>query len=203
MDDAMEFMSGLTNGITAGINNCILGKIERFDGQSMKADIIPMVRSSDGGASMLIEVPVSFIKAGPFLIRPPYKKGDVVVVMFADNDIENVLLSGEISDPNSNRKHSLDDAIAIGSIMPFTKTLPDEHLSDLVIAKDDFSSKIVIKESGDIIIEGGNVLLGDGAATEGVPLGDTLKNWLDTHTHPSVGAPTSQSPSPSEVVKIK
>ena len=210
MDNAMEFMKNLSGNITGGINNCMMGKIEKFDGETMKADVMPLVRvKSKAGeleeVSMLIEVPVSFLKAGPFVIRPPYKEGDIVLVVFADNDIENVLLSGDTSNPNSTRKHSLDDAIVVGSIMPYTVTLPGKHLDDLIIAKDDFTTKIVLKENGHIIVQGGKVFLGSEDAIEGVPLGDTLKEWLDGHTHPefhgTTGVPTSPSPVPSEVVK--
>ena len=154
---------------------------------------------------LLIEVPVSFIKAGPFVIRPPYKKGDIVLVVFADEDIDNVLLSGSVSEPNSTRKHSLDDAIIVGGIMPFTQTLPNEHIEDLVIAKDDFTTKIVVKEDGEIIIQGGKVYLGSEDAEEGIPLGNALKQWLDNHTHPYDGgetqSPSSPSPEPSRVVR--
>lgn len=40
--------------------------------------------------------------------------------------------------------------------------------------------------------------------TEGVPLGGQLKKWLDEHTHleNGMGRPKTESPSPSEVVKI-
>lgn len=159
----MEFMKNLSGNIAGGINNCMMAKIESFDATTMKADVIPLVRirNKEGNienGSMLIEVPVSFLKAGPFLIRPPYKPGDIVVVLFADSDIENVLLSGDISNPNSTRKHSLDDAIVIGSIMPYTISLPSDHKNDLVIAKNDFSSKIVIKEDGGIDIISNEVI---------------------------------------------
>lgn len=216
MDNAMEFMNNLSGNITGGINSCMMGKIEKFDGKTMKADVVPLVRTKNKAGeieevSMLIEVPVSFLKAGPFLIRPPYKEGDIVLMIFADSDIENVLLSGNVSNPNSSRRHSLDDAIVVGSIMPFTTTLPEEHLNDLIIAKDDFTSKIVIKENGDIVIQGGKIYLGSADAKEAVPLGNKLKSWLDNHTHSynwsdSSGngvtkAPDSSSPKPSEVVK--
>ena len=202
----MEFMNNLSGNITGGINSSMLAKIEKFDGVTMKADLIPLVKIKNKAGiieevSMLIEVPVSFIKAGPFIIRPPYKPGDIVIVVFADSDIDNVLLSGDVSSPNSSRKHSLDDAIVVGSIMPYTVTLPGEHLNDLIIANEDFSTKLVLKESGEIIIQGGKVFLGNETAVEGVPLGDTLKTWLDSHTHPTVGKPTSESPEPSKVVK--
>lgn len=212
----MEFMSNLASNITGGINNCMMGKIEKFNGETMKADIVPLVRVKNKAGeledmSMLIEVPVSFVKAGPFIIRPPYKKGDIVLVIFADSDIENTLLSGDLSNPNSNRKHSLDDAIAVNSIMPFTTKLPGEHLDDLVIAKDDFSTKLVLKENGEVIVQGGKVFLGNETAVEGVPLGDKLKSWLDNHTHPytwtdpggsgNTSPPNTGSPPPSDVVK--
>lgn len=165
MDDAMEFMNNLSGNITGGINSCMMGKIEKFDGKTMKADVVPLVRTKNKAGeieevSMLIEVPVSFLKAGPFLIRPPYKKGDIVLVIFADSDIENALLSGDISNPNSMRKHSLDDAIVVGSIMPFTTSLPGEHLDDFVIANENFTTKIVLKEDGGVeIVSDENIFL--------------------------------------------
>ena len=204
-DSPMEFFNKLSGNLVNGINSCMLGRIETFDASKMKANVIPLVKNKDGDKPMLIEIPVSFIKAGSFLIRPPYKKGDIVLVVFADEDIDNVLLSGNISEPNSTRKHSLDDAIVVGGIMPFTQTLPNEHIEDLVIAKDDFTTKIVVKEDGEIIIQGGKVYLGSEDAEEGIPLGDKLKQWLDNHTHPYDGgetqSPSSPSPEPSKVVK--
>lgn len=216
MDEVNDFMDNLAGGIVNGINACMLGKIESIDLESMKADILPMARvqAKDGSVedmALLIEVPVSFIKSGPFYIRPPYKAGDIVVVVFADSDTENILLSGEVSNPNSERKHSLDDAIVIGSIMPFTEKTTSEHLGDLVITNDDLSTKLVLKEDGEIIIKASKVLLGDDEASEGVPLGNALKSWLDGHTHSytwsseggsgNTGGPNGASPGPSEVTK--
>jgi len=154
----MDFFNKLSGNLLEGVNSCTIGRIEKFDTKKMKAEVMPLVKykNKDGITEerpLLIEVPVSFLKAGPFIIRPPYKQGDIVLVIFADNDIENVLLSGDVSEPNSTRKHSLDDAIVVGGIMPFTKELPSEHGKDLVIAKDDFTSKIVIKEDGSIEIK--------------------------------------------------
>lgn len=158
MDNAMNFMRKLGESIINGINSSMLGKIESFDSSTMKADVSPLVNSvNKAGESqsmpLLVQVPVSFLKAGPFIIRPPYKPGDIVLVVFADSDIDNALLSGSVSTPNSTRKHSLDDAIVVGSIMPYTVSLPSEHADDLVIGTDDFKSKIVLSENGNIIIE--------------------------------------------------
>ena len=205
-DSPMDFFNKLSGNLVNGINSCMLGRIETFDASKMKANVVPLVKNKGNNKPLLIEVPVSFLKAGPFVIRPPYKKGDIVLVVFADEDIDNVLLSGNVSEPNSTRKHSLDDAIVVGGIMPFTTTLPNEHIEDLIIAKDDFTTKIVIKEDGEIIIQGGKVYLGSEDAEEGIPLGDKLKQWLDNHVHPysegTTESPSSPSPEPSKVVKI-
>lgn len=157
-DSPMNFFNKLSEQLTSNINSCTIGRIEKFDVKKMKAEVTPLVKYKNKDGTMekrplLIEVPVSFLKAGSFIIRPPYKVGDIVLIIFADNDIENALLSGNISEPNSARVHSLDDAIIVGGIMPFIKELPKEHEKDLIIAKDDFSSKIVIKEDGEILIE--------------------------------------------------
>lgn len=216
MSEVLGFFDGLLGESVDGINSCTIGKIEKFDATTMKAEVAPLVqkKNADGSTedvSLLIEVPVSFLKAGPFLIRPPYKPGDVVLVIFADSDIENVLYSGGKGRPVRDEKHSLDNAMVVGGIMPFTVTLPGEHADDLIIAKDDFSTKIVVKDNGEIIIQGGKVYLGNETAIEGVPLGDTLKQWLDSHTHPytwsdpggsgDTSPPSDPSPEPSEVVK--
>ena len=158
MDNAMDFMEKFADTIASGINNCMLGRIESFNAETLKANIMPLVKNKNKDdtfedVSMLIEVPVALIRAGPFVIRPPYKSGDMVLVVFADSDIENTLLSGDKSEPNSTRRHSLDDAIVVGGIMPFTNTLPNEHSEDLVIAKDDFTAKIVLSEDGSIEIK--------------------------------------------------
>lgn len=132
----------------------MIARIEKFDASKMKADVLPLIKTHDNKEmSLLINVPVSLIRAGGFIIRPPYKRGDIVVVVFADRSIDNVLISGDVSSASDSRVHSLDDAIVVGSILPFTQTLPSEHSTDLVIAKEDLSSKIVLKDNGAIEIK--------------------------------------------------
>lgn len=158
MSEVLSFFDGILSETMEEINSCTIGKIEKFDPVTMKANVVPLVKkkNKDGTTediSLLIEVPVSFLKAGPFLIRPPYKPGDMVLVVFADKDIENVLYSGDKGEPIRDELHSLDNAIVVSGIMPFTKTLPEENEDDLVIAKDDFTAKLVIKEDGEIYIK--------------------------------------------------
>ncbi len=76
--------------------------------------------------------------------------------------------------------------------------------------KQDKSLKIVT--DGPVTIEGGDIYLADGAS-EGVPLGDQLKSWLDSHAHDytwtdsggsgTTDSPDDPSPESSERVKVK
>lgn len=161
--DLIDIVGSKMSESLGGIRTCNLGKIEKYDHKKMKAEVQLLVKQSykDGEeeeVSLLIEVPVALVKAGPFIIRPPYKKGDIVLIGFADTDIENAIMTGEIQGPNSDKAFSVDDAIVIHGINVWNNDLPDEHSKDLVIAKDDFTSKIVMKENGDIdIVAAGNV----------------------------------------------
>lgn len=213
MDSANDFFNNLKGSLSEQTNSAMVCKVERFDATKMKADVLPLINNSDGTKpSMLIEVPVMLVKAGGFAIRPPYKKGDIVLVVFIDRDMDNFLRTGDTSTPETSREHSLDDAVVVGSVMPFTEELPSEGANDLVIGTEDFSSTVIIRPNGDIVIKAGEVYLGSDAAVEGVPLGDSLKEWLDNHTHEydwtSTGGsntskkPTTRSPKPSDVVKI-
>lgn len=77
-------------------------------------------------------------------------------------------------------------------------------------------SELATVEADTVVVDSGNILLGAGAE-EGVPLGNTLKEWLDGHQHDfnyswgsSAGSssgtttsPTSDSPDPSSVTKTE
>ena len=82
MDSAHEFFNGLKGNLSEQTNSAMVGRIERFDASKMKADVLPLIRSKSGAnPSMLVGVPVSMLRAGGFVIRPPYKKGDIVLVL--------------------------------------------------------------------------------------------------------------------------
>jgi len=72
-------------------------------------------------------------------------------------------------------------------------------------------AKIQIDQTGNIILtpaSGKQVKLGSSSASsEAVPLGTSLKTWLDSHTHPTGVGPSgpplqAPSPSPSSIVKL-
>ena len=218
MSESLSFFEHLIEERLANLHTCFIARIEKYDPAKLQADIKPLFKkkyrhkAEPVALPVIPRVPVSLFRAGGFVIRPPYKKGDPVLVACAERALDLIMAAGKDEDPKSNRKHALDDAIVIGGLLPYNLDLPGGHAGDLIIAKEDFSSKIVIKESGEIIIEAHEIYLGEGA-TEGVAFGDLLKSWADNHTHAynwtsGAGAsetspPSQESPEPSAKVKVE
>ena len=193
------------------LNCCIPATVESIDKQTSKINAKPLLKAYVDGQltelPVLIDIPLFQFMTSNFIIRTPVNAGDYVLLIFADYDMQNLVLTGELRDPNTDDIHALNDAIAIPlGLNPFNNNLPAENENDLVIAQKDYTSKIVIKQNGDITVEtDGSIFLGSDSATQGVPLGTSLKTWLDGHVHSSSGAgsPTTNSPDPSTKVKVE
>ena len=191
-----------------GLNCCMIGSVESIDKPTSKVSVQPLHRTFIDNQlidlPVLVDIPLFQILTSDFIIRPPVNIGDIVLLVFADYDIQNLVLSGELKDPNTDDIHALNDAIAIPlGLNPFNNSLPSENENDLVIAKKDYSSKVVIKQNGDIIVDSANVFLGSENAAEFASLGTSLKTWLDAHTHGSGPAPDTASPAPSTKVRVE
>lgn len=209
------------------LHTAIPARIEEIDLQRMRASVTLLRKrrispdSEPQPVPPILEVPVLLAKGGDFILRPPIRKGDTVLVVFAERALDYLLMDGSPQDPRFKRRHAIDDAIAIPGLMHQAEPqLPAEHSEDLLIYHRKKGSKVVMRQSGDLLLEVGphrlelradgpailhtsDLRLGGEGAVEAVPLGTSLKQWLDTHTHSAngVGAPVGESPGPSEVVK--
>jgi hypothetical protein len=179
-------------------------RIESFDPVKMTASVTLLYKIDNQIVSPIVEVPVSTLKAGPFIIRPPYKTGDIVLVVFSERSLDYILQNDpQDTQSGENIRHRLDDAIVIGGIKLDTQpNLPATNADDLLILNQSTGSKAVMTATGDIILEGNSIYLGSSTATEGVPKGSSLKDWLDSHTHGGGAAPDTTSPEPSTKVKV-
>lgn len=133
-------------------------KIESYDAQKLKAKVTLLQKKELDGEKVtippIIECPVKVFRAGSFIIRPPYKKGDTVQVVFSESALDKILITGNPEDPQLKRKHSLDDAIVVGGLKPEQDAdEPSENVTDLYIANKENKAKIVINENGDIIAD--------------------------------------------------
>lgn len=137
-------------------------------------------------------------------------QGDQVIFGFQVGDVNGPVIlgyahnSGDQKPPEQvsadSKKHGV--VTAIGSVVF------DEDAKKIVVTFTGSSSPSTVTLNGDgitldtegkVTINAGNVFVGDGNATEAIPLGTTLQRWLAGHTHPTAmgpsGIPTPFTPS--------
>jgi hypothetical protein len=212
-----DLIKALIDQALTELHVALPARIEKYDPKTLRAEVTILAKKTLEGKPVtippIVEVPVAILKSGPFVIRPPYVQGDIVQVLFNERALDNILISGDPQEVGLTRKHTLDDAVVIGGLrVENAANLPSKHSDCLYIANVDEDAKVVITPNGHVIINGGQIFLGEGA-TEGVSLGTSLKSWLDGHTHPyswtdpggsgNTGIPNSASPAPSTIVKVK
>ena len=137
----------------SGIHTCLPGKIESYDPLKMRAKVTLLAKKELAGEMVnippIVEVPVALLKAGPFIIRQPFQKGDPVLVVFGEKAIDKLLITGNPEDPQLKREHSYDDAIVIGGLqLEQDPDLPNEELNSLYIANTDKDVKLFINPDG-------------------------------------------------------
>ncbi|GAC41697.1 Gp138 family membrane-puncturing spike protein [Paenibacillus popilliae] len=107
-------MSGKQLGV---IHVSTICRVLTFDRAACKATVQPLIRSGQGDPAPIQNV----IALGQrFLVngeersyKPALRAGDVVFVVFADQEIKNGL-SGSVSSPDSMRQHDKNDGVIIG-----------------------------------------------------------------------------------------
>lgn len=106
---------------------------------------------------MVINVPVATVRSKDFVIYYPLDVDDIVILIFADNDIDNILL-GEDS-IETERGHDISDCICIGGITLLNETLEVNEKDALVIQNISNTAKINVKSDGKIKIEAAEIEL--------------------------------------------
>lgn len=217
-----ELVSKMLDQALDDVHTALPARVERFDPTTLRGEVLPLIKrqvTKNGEVEPLppiLDVPFWMPKAGPFVLRLPVRRGDVVLLVFSERALDYLLVDGQPQDPRLRRRHALDDAIAIpGLLHQGEGTLPSEHGQDVTLFDRNTGNKIVLKASGDCVIHvpAGRIYLADEGANEGAARGTSLKQWLDSHMHPyswtsgagsdTTGPPTEPSPEPSEKVFLK
>lgn len=169
MSEAAKFFDNFKQGLVGGIYTTGLAIIEVYDPKVNKADIKLLP-----GGDLIKSVPVGMQQSNDFFIRVPYKKGDHVLVVFAQRDIDGVMYGS--SNIPSERMLAIDDAIIVSGINLFTDPLPAADVNKLVIGQKNGAAKITMSGGkislvGDVDIVGGNVkITGDAITANGEDL---------------------------------
>lgn len=148
---ANNFFEDFKKNIAGETNVCKMAKVVKFYPETMKVDVMPLPSEDN---SMIINVPVATVRSKDFLIYYPLKVDDVVILIFADNDTDNILL-GEDS-IETERGHDISDCICIGGITLLNDTLEVDEKDALVMQNISNTASISIKKDGDIKIKAKN-----------------------------------------------
>lgn len=178
-----------------------IGRIESFDNKKMRADVQPLLEYKVSGDTTAVkfavmgDIPVQFLYAGGYYIRPDYKKGDLVWVTYSTFSIESGL--NNVFDDVSAGAFSRESASIAAGVAPEKWKAPELFQSDgLIIGheKGDVNLQITDKEIniiGNINIVGELKVSGEVTA-----MSETLPVGLSTHIHPT-GVGPSGAPNPN------
>lgn len=148
---ANNFFEDFKKNIAGETNVCKMAKVVKFYPETMKVDVMPLPSEDN---SMIINVPVATVRSKDFLIYYPLEVDDIVILIFADNDTDNILL-GEDS-IETERGHDISDCICIGGITLLNDTLEVDEKDALVMQNISNTASISIKKDGDIKIKAKN-----------------------------------------------
>lgn len=119
----LEFFQELINSLNDNTFVAVIGKIIDYDSGSHLATVQPLELDDDGSKRNSVLQGCEVIKQARQTLEPiddgkvkvcPLSKGDEVVVLFLDGDIDNYT-GGEYK-AASNRKHSINDGVVIGNL---------------------------------------------------------------------------------------
>ncbi|MGL5049283.1 MAG: Gp138 family membrane-puncturing spike protein [Fusobacteriaceae bacterium] len=140
------------------IHTTTLGKIVNFDPITMRADVelLENVRFEEVyyPSTTIVNALVMYPKVASFYIRVPYKRGDKVVLAFAESDISDMMVSGDKVNQQSTRRHAEDDIIVMGGWSEEKLPTLSGADDDLIIVNSKTNTVIKFTEDNQIIITG-------------------------------------------------
>lgn len=197
-----DYVEKALRGILIG---CV-ASIDKHDLTTMRADVKPLIMFTPAGQTaqsdyaIIPDIPVLFIWAGGYYIRPEYKRGDLVWVTFATYDIS-PSLSGRNADGDG-VVFPRESAAVVQGIAKRGWTAPsDISLPGLLLGHKDGAvlmhiTDAAVKITGNVEITGDVKTTGDIVADGQVTaMKQTTPINLSTHTHPT-GVGPSGAPTP-------
>lgn len=147
------------------------GQVVAYDPTRQSVDVLPLIQDAfideDGERKterlpVLNDVPLMFPGAGSYRITFPIEVGDQVLLVFCSSSIARWKLVGGEIDPGDDRRHDINDAIAIPGLHSFAG-----------------SSGGGPAPTSAMVLHGDEIKLGE-AASQAVILGNTYRSAEDT-----------------------
>jgi hypothetical protein len=143
----------LVKGMLANVHTCMPGKIISYDPTKQKASVKPLLKRTyiDGQEMpfpVITEVPIVFPRAGSAGLILPVNPGDFVLLLFSERTMDQWLSKGTEATTLVERQFSINDAIAIPGLFPFTESGISTGNADVELVFN--NQKIIIKANGNI-----------------------------------------------------
>jgi len=142
-----QFVSESIEESLMNMNTCLICEVLEVDMNLYKADVLPL---NDPDATPILDVPMVFWQTEQFVIQVPIKKGNIVLVVCSQADIDPLMFGGGKA---ASRSFSANDALIVGGVHYFTKPLQNEHPDDLLLSDKIYKNKIRINPAGEIFME--------------------------------------------------
>ena len=149
---ANKFLEDFTKNLMTNTNSCKLAKVVAFYPETYSCDVLPMPSEDN---AIIINVPVAATKYSEFLIYAPLKKDDLVLLVFCDNDSDDILLGSDST--QTERKHDISDCFVVGGITLLNEKLNLVDPESLVLQELQQKAYIKIDKEGKIVIEGQDI----------------------------------------------
>jgi len=139
----------------AEVSTAMPAKVTAYDYRTQKASVQPVInrRYADGQIEpfpVINNVPVIFPRSGGASMTFPVKPDDTVLLIFAQRSIDSWIANGGTVNQDDNRMHSLNDAIAIPGLIPFSAKSKAKNNSDVLLTY--AGSDVEIKGDGTVNI---------------------------------------------------
>lgn len=120
-----DIMDAIRRETMAALNCVQIGEITAYDAAANTASVaIKSVKQFADGSTLeypeLGDCPVFILGGGGAALSMPIASGDTCLVLFADRDIDTWHYTGSTDVPNTNRMHSISDAIVLVGVRPST-----------------------------------------------------------------------------------
>jgi len=150
----------IKEGVKTGMLNARVSYpaiVESFDPieQTVSAHIAikQIIDGQNVALPILVDVPIAIQTVNGFHMTLPIKKGDEVVIMFADRCFDTWFEKGGIQHQSEHRVHHIADGIAIIGINSKPNVITDYDPDNLVIRNTANNQKMTLKVNGDIDVE--------------------------------------------------
>jgi hypothetical protein len=182
--------------VLVGVNTAMPGVIVAFDAATQRASVQPcnkvvMDDDTESLLPVLQDVPCFFPGVGNFFLTHPVNVDDPCLLVVAQRSLDNWLTSGEPEDPQSNRKFSMNDAVAFFGIQPTPLLLDPPPSQDGIELRTRDQGTFLRVTDGAIRILGDVVVDGTVYATDCIAqVTPATQVALSTHTQPTGMGPT-------------